>query len=68
MKNFLLCGCYTCLDLDSLTKTADYSQVINEPTHFINRIYPCLDSILFSNPDLVQDCKIEQSLYGKCHH
>lgn len=35
--------------------------------HVMDGISPCIDSILFSNLDLAQECKIEQSLYGNCH-
>ena len=56
------------LEVDNITTTAGYSQVINKPTHFINGTSSCNDLIFSSNMSFKRNYGIEQSIYEKCHH
>ena len=58
------------LELDSITTTAGYSQMINKPTHFINESSSCIDLIFSSNTSFVKNCGSGSKLliYEKCHH
>ena len=42
------------LGLDSITTTTGYSQMINKPTHFINKSSSCIDLIFYSNTSYVK--------------
>ena len=56
------------LEIDNITTTAGYSQLINKPTHFINGTSSCIDLIFSSNVSFIRNYGIEQSIYEKCHH
>ena len=56
------------LEIDNITTTTGYSQLINKPTHFINGTSSCIDLILSSNVSFIRNYGIEQSIYEKCHH
>ena len=56
------------LELDSITTTAGYSQMINKPTHSINESSSCIDLIFPSNTTFAKNCGSELSIYEKCHH
>ena len=56
------------LEIENITTTADYSQLINKPTHFINGTSSCIDLIFSSNVSFIRNYGIEQSIYEKCHH
>ena len=56
------------LEMDNITTTAGYSQLINKPTHFINGTSSCIDLIFSSNVSFIRNYGIEQSIYEKCHH
>ena len=56
------------LELDSITTTASYSQMIYKPTHFINESSSCIDLIFPSNTSFAKNCGSELSIYEKCHH
>ena len=50
-------------ELDTVTSTAGYSQVIGKPTPFINNSSSCIDLIFTSNPSsILADSGIEKSL------
>ena len=53
------------LELNSITATAGYSQMINKPTHFIQHTSSCIDFIFSSNTSFVKNCVSEQSIYMK---
>ena len=56
------------VELDNITATSRYNQMINKPTHFINESSSCIDLILSSNVNLTKNCGVEQSLYKAYHH
>ena len=55
-------------ELDSITMTAGYSQMINKPTHFLNESSSCVDLIFSANTSFVKICGSEPLIYEKCHH
>ena len=55
-------------ELDSITTTPGYSQMINKTTHFINESSSSIDLIFSSNTSFVKNCGSELSIYEKCHH
>ena len=55
-------------ELDTITSTAGYGQIIDKPTHFTNNSSSCIDLIFTSNPSILVDSGIEKSLSSSCHH
>ena len=55
-------------ELDTITSTAGYSQIIDKPTHLTNNSSTCIDLIFTSNPSIIVDSGIEKSLFSSCHH
>ena len=55
-------------ELNTITSTAGYSQIIDKPTHFTNNSPTCIDLIFTSNPSILVDSGIEKSLSSSCHH
>ena len=56
------------LEIDNITTTAGYSQLINKAKHFINGTSSCIDLFFSSNVSFIRNYGIEQSIYEKCHH
>ena len=56
------------IELDNITISAGYSQLINEPTHFINKTPSCIDLIFSSDLNITRNCGIEKTIHEKCHH
>ena len=55
-------------EIDTITSTTDYSQIIDKPTHFTSDSSPCIDLIFTSNPSIIVDLGTEKSLCNICHH
>ena len=55
-------------ELDSITKSAGYSQLINQPTHFVNKTSSCINLIFSSDLNITKNCGIEKTIHEKCHH
>ena len=55
-------------ELDTITSTAGYSQIIDKPTHFTNHSCSCIDLIFTSNPSILVDSVIEKSLSSSWHY
>ena len=55
-------------EFDTITSTAGYSQIIDEPTHFTSNSSSCIDLIFTSNPSILVDSGIEKSVSSSCHH
>ena len=53
------------IELDNITTSAGYSQLINEPTHFVNQTSSCFD--FFSDLNITRNYGIEQRVHEKCH-
>ena len=56
------------IELDNITMTSGYNQMIDKSTHYINESSLCINLIFSSNVNLRKNCGVEQSLYEKCHH
>ena len=48
--------------------SAGCSQLINEPTHFVNKTSSCSDSIFSSDVNITSNYGIEKTIHEKCHH
>ena len=56
------------IELDSITTSAGYSQLINEQTHFVNKTSSCIDLIFSSDLNITRNCGIEKTIHEKCRH
>ena len=55
------------LEIDNMTKTAGYSQLINKLAHFNNGTFSCIDLFFSSKVSFIRNYGIKQSIYEKCH-
>ena len=55
-------------ELDSLTLSAGYNQIIDKPTHVINTSMSCIDLIFCTNQSVISNHGVDVSIFGKCHH
>ena len=44
------------------------TQVMKEPTHFLENSKSCIDLIFISQPNMVMDSSVHSSLRSRCHH
>lgn len=58
----------TALEIDNITATTGYSQVINKPRHFVIETFSCKYLIFSSNMTFIRNYVIEQSVSEKCDH
>ena len=56
------------IELDNVTMTSGYNQMIDKPTHYINKSSSSIDVIFSPNVNLTKNCGAEKSIYEKCHH
>ena len=49
------------IELDNITMTSDYNQMIDKPTHYVNESSTCIDLIFSSNVNPTKNCGVEQS-------
>ena len=54
--------------LESLTLSAGYNQVIDQPTHVINHSMSFNDLIFCTNQSVVSNHGLDVSIFDKCHH
>ena len=57
----------TGIELDNITTWAGYSQLINEPSHFVNKTSSCIDLIFSSDLNITRNCGIDKIIHKKCH-
>ena len=55
-------------ELDSLTSSAGYSQIIDKPTHVVNSSMSCIDLIFCTNTNIIFKHGVDVSIFEKCHH
>ena len=55
-------------ELDSLTLSAGYNQIIDKPTHVINTSMSCIDLIFCTNQSVILNHGVDVSIFDKCHH
>ena len=51
-----------------MATSADYSQLINEPTHFVNKASSCIDLIFSSDLNITRNYGIEKVIHERCQH
>ena len=56
------------LEVDDITTTAGFSQLINKPTHVIDGTFSCIDLIFSSNVSFTRNYRIKPYIYEKYHH
>ena len=54
-------------ELNTITWTAGYTQIIDKPTHFINHSSYCIDLIFTSNPSIIVNSGIDKSFCSSYH-
>ena len=55
-------------EIDTLTSSAGYKQIINKPTHIVNNSSSCNDLIFCNNLKLLSNYVVDLLLFEKCHH
>ena len=55
-------------NLNSLTSSAGYSQIIDKPTHIVNNSMSCIDLIFCTNTNVISKHGVDVSIFEKCHH
>ena len=55
-------------EIDSLTSSAGYKQIIDKPTDVINNSMSCIDLIFCTNQNVISNYGIDVSMLKKCHH
>ena len=55
-------------EIDFLTSSAGYTQIIDKPTHVINKSKSCIDLIFCTNQNVISKYGVDTSLFDKCHH
>ena len=55
------------LELDSLTSSAGYTQIMDKPTHAINSSMSCIDLIFCTNLNVISKHDVDVTIFDKCH-
>ena len=55
-------------EIDTLTSSAGYSQIIDKPTHALNNSKSCIDLIFCTNKNIISNHGADVSIFDKCHH
>ena len=55
-------------ELDLLTLSAGYNQIIDKPTHVINTSMSCIDLLFCTNQSVISNHGVDVSIFDKCHH
>ena len=55
-------------EIDSLTSSAGYKQIIDKPTHVIDNSMSCIDLIFCTDQNAISNYGIDVSMFKKCHH
>ena len=55
-------------EIDTLTSSSRYIQIINKSNHTVNNSSSCTDIIFRNNLNLILNYGVDLSLFGKCHH
>lgn len=54
-------------EVDSITSTARYNQLIEHPTHIAKTCF-CVDLIFSTSPSLIKETDVAFSFFEKCYH
>ena len=52
--------------LDTLTSSAGYEKIINNPTHTVNISFSCIDLIFCDNLNIISNYGVGLSIFEKC--
>ena len=55
-------------EIDTVTSSAGYSQLIDEPSYIINNSMSCIDLIFCTNKNVLSNSGVDVSIFKKCHH
>ena len=55
-------------EIDTLTSSAGYAQIIDKPTHILNNSMSCIDLIFCTNKNIISNHGVDVSIFDKCHH
>ena len=55
-------------EIDTLTSSAGYAQIIDKPTHILNNLMSCIDLIFCTNKNIISNHGVDVSIFNKCHH
>ena len=55
-------------ELDSLTLSSGYDQIIDKPNRVINNSMSCIDLIFCTNQSAITNHGVDVSIFDKCHH
>ena len=55
-------------EIDTLTSSAGYSQLIDKPTHILDNSMSCIDLIFCTNKNIISNHGVDVSIFDKCHH
>ena len=55
-------------EIDTLTSSAEYKQIINKPIHIVHNSSSCIDLIFCNNLNLLANNGVDLLLFEKCHH
>ena len=68
-NEFPLCSINTTgQEIDSLTLSAGYKQIIDKPAHVTNNSMSCIDLIFCTNQNVTSNYGVDVSMFKKCHH
>ena len=68
MLQLVIIDSKACKELDTLTLTAGYSQLIDRPTRFFGGVCSCINLIFCNKQELISEFDINHSLFRICHH
>ena len=54
--------------VDAITSSYGFSQLIGEPTHILPNWSSCIDLIFINQNNLIMDSVVHASLHPNCHH
>ena len=57
-----------CLELDSLTSSAGYTQIMDKQTHAANSSMSCIDLVFCTNLNVISKHGVDVIIFDKCHH
>ena len=55
-------------EIDSLTLSAGYKQMIDKTTHVMNNSMLCIDLLFCTNQNTISNYRVDVSIFDKCHH
>ena len=55
-------------EIDTLTSSAGYAQIMYKPTHILNNSMSCIDLIFCTNKNIISNHGVDVSIFDKCHH